>query len=122
LAAGQVAGQPMTQAQFRTYICNEIAPVLACDSNLQIDVDAYSNFSTASYPSPLTANKTLDPSLNSFTPGGVCSVVLLRTFYTWTVITPLLTPFMTNMANNQHLLSATAAFRNEPFTTGISGC
>ena len=122
LNAGQVAGQPMTQAQFRTYICNEIAPVLACDSNLQIDVDAYSNFSTASYPSPLKADKTLDPSLNSFAPGSVCSVVLLRTFYTWNVITPLLTPFMTNMANNKHLLSATAAFRNEPYTTGVSGC
>jgi Flp pilus assembly protein TadG len=122
IRTGQVASASMTAAQFRTVICNKISPVLACDSNLQIDVDAFSNFSTASYPSPLKADKTLDPSLNSFAPGGVCSVVLLRTFYTWTVVTPLLTPFMTNMANNQHLLSATAAFRNEPFTTGISGC
>jgi Flp pilus assembly protein TadG len=122
LAAGQVAGQPMTQAQFRTFICNEIAPVLACDGNLQIDVQAFSNFSAASYANPLTAGNTLDPSLNNFAPGNVCSVVLLRTFYTWSVITPLLTPFLTNMANSKHLMNATAAFRNEPYTTGVSGC
>ena len=122
IRTGQVAGANMTAAQFRTAICNEITPVLACDANLQIDVEAFSNFSSAGYANPLTSSNTLDPDLNNFAPGGVCSVVLLRTFYTWSVVTPLLTPFMTNMANNKHLLSATAAFRNEPFTTGISGC
>jgi len=122
LNAGQVAGQAMTQAQFRTYICNEIAPVLACNGNLQIDVQAFSNFSSASFASPLKADKTLNPALNNFAPGSVCSVVLLRAFYTWNVVTPLLTPFLTNMASNQHLMSATAAFRNEPYTTGVSGC
>jgi Flp pilus assembly protein TadG len=122
LNAGQVAGQPMTQAQFRTFICNEITPVLACDGNLQIDVESFSNFSAASYANPLIAGNTLDPNLNNYAPGNVCSVVLLRAFYTWNVVTPLLTPFLSNMANNKHLMSATAAFRNEPYTTGVSGC
>ena len=122
IRTGQVASANMTAAQFRTTICNKISPVLACDGNLQIDVQAFSNFSTAGYVNPLTANNTLNPNLNNFAPGSVCSVVLLRTFYTWSVVTPLLTPFLTNMANNQHLMSATAAFRNEPYTTGVSGC
>ncbi len=122
LNAGQVAGQAMTQAQFRTYICNEIAPLLGCNANLQIDVESYANFSAASFTSPLNADNTLNTNLNNYSPGNVCSVVLLRTFYTWSVVTPLLTPFLTNMANNQHLLISTAAFRNEPYTTGISGC
>jgi len=122
IAAGMVAGQPMTQAQFRTYICNDIAPVLACDSNLQVELDSFSSFGAATFPSPLKADGTLNPTLNGYSPGTVCNVVLLRTFYTWSVITPLLTPFLTNMAGNKHLLTATAAFRNEPFTTGVSGC
>ena len=71
---------------------------------------------------PLNADNTLNPNLDNYSPGAVCSVVLLRTFYTWPVVTPLLTPFLTNMANNKHLMSATAAFRNEPYTTGVSGC
>lgn len=122
IRTGQVASANMTAAQFRTTICNKISPVLACDSKLQIDVQAFSNFSSAGYANPLTANNTLDPNLTNFAPGSVCSVVLLRAFYTWSVVTPLLTPFLTNMANNQHLMSATAAFRNEPYTTGVSGC
>jgi len=43
-----------------------------------------------------------------------CDVVLLRATYNWTVVTPLLSWFLVNMANSQHLLSATTAFRNEP--------
>ena len=122
IRTGQAASASMSAAQFRTSICNEISPVLACDANLQIDVESFSAFSTASYPAALTGTNTLNPTLNNFAPGGVCSVVLVRTFYTWSVVTPLLTPFMVNMANNMHLLSATAAFRNEPYTTGVSGC
>ena len=120
--AGMVAGQAMTQAQFRTFICNEIAPLLSCNANLQIDVESFANFSAASFTNPLNADNMLNTNLANYSPGAVCGVVLLRTFYTWPVVTPLLTPFLTNMANNQHLLSATAAFRNEPYTTGLSGC
>ncbi len=48
--------------------------------------------------------------------------MLVRAFYTWGVITPLLTPFLVNMSSNNHLIYAAAAFRNEPFSTGMSGC
>jgi len=30
--------------------------------------------------------------------------------------------FLVNMAGNKHLVTATAAFRNEPFTTSTGGC
>ena len=119
---GQVAASNMTQAQFRTAVCNEISPLLACNGNLQIDVESYANFGAATFPAALTGGNTLNPALNNFLPGNVCSVVLVRVFYTWSVVTPLLTPFMVNMANNSHLLTATAAFRNEPYTTGVAGC
>ena len=119
---GQVASGNMTQAQFRTYICNQIDPVLGCNANLQVDVESYTNFSSAAIANPLLANNTLNPALNNYSVGAACSVVVVRTFYTWSVVTPLLTPFIVNMANNNHLLTATAAFRNEPFSTGMSGC
>ena len=122
IRTGQVAGATMTATQFRTTVCNAVSPLLACDGNLQIDVESFANFGTANYPAALTGTNTLNPALNNFAPGGVCSVVLVRTFYTWSVVTPILTPFMVNMANNMHLLSATAAFRNEPYTTGVAGC
>lgn len=122
IRTGQAQLASMTQAQFRQLICNEIAPVLKCGANLQIDVETYTSFTAANFNNPLQANQTLSPALNNWNPGSVCSIVLVRAFYTWNVATPLLTPFLSNMAGNSHLLYATAAFRNEPYTTQVVGC
>jgi Flp pilus assembly protein TadG len=112
---GQVQAQAMTQAQFRTRVCNAIAPLVSCDARLQIDVRAFNSFTAASFGNPLDANGNLNPALNNYQPGGASDVVLVRVYYTWPVMTPVLTPFLVNMAGGSHLLSATAAFRNEPF-------
>ena len=122
IRTGQVAAASMTQTQFRTTICNEIGPLLACDSNLLVDVESFSSFSSVTYTSALTSGNALNTNLNNYSIGAACSIVLVRTFYTWNVVTPLLTTFLVNMTNNQHLLTAAAAFRNEPYTTTVSGC
>jgi Flp pilus assembly protein TadG len=122
IRTGQVAQNGTNQAQFRTIVCNSIAPLLACDANLQIDVQSYTSFSALNITNPITASGGLDPTLKNWSPGTVCSVVVVRAFYTWSVATPLLTPFLTNMSNDHHLLSAAAAFRNEPYNTSVAGC
>ena len=122
IRTGQVAASNMTQAQFRTLICNGIAPLLACDGKLQIDVETFPSFAAASITSPLTAGGGLDPTLTGWAPGAACGVVLVRAFYSWNVATPLLTPFLVNMSGSNHLLSAAAAFRNEPFNNAVAGC
>lgn len=122
IRTGQVALSGMTQTQFRTQVCNSIAPLLACDAKLQIDVRTFPNFGSATITNPINGSGGLDPSLNSWAPGSVCSVVLVRGFYTWKVATPLLTPFLVNMSNDNHLLAAAAAFRNEPYDTSVAGC
>lgn len=122
IRTGQVADGEITQAQFRQNVCDNLGPILSCDSNLQIDVESFSGFGSLSYADPLNADGTLNTGLNNFSTGDVCSVVLVRGFYTWNVATPLLTPFMTNMSGNKFLMSAAAAFRNEPYNTSVSGC
>lgn len=122
IRTGQVAQNGVTQAQFRTMVCDSIAPLLACDTNLQIDVQNYPNFGSASITNPITASGGLDPTLQNWSPGTVCSVVLVRAFYSWKVMTPLLSPFLANMSNSNHLLSAAAAFRSEPYNTSVAGC
>lgn len=122
IRTGQVQLGNVTQAQFRQLVCNEITPFLQCGANLQIDVQTYPSFAAANYATPLQANQTLDPNLAHWAPGTECSIVLVRTFYTWPVATPVLTAFMVNMAGGDHLMYATAAFRNEPYTTQVSGC
>ena|SRR5690242_5933008 len=119
---GQAQGGALTQEQFRNQICTNIQPLLSCDSNLQIDLESYSGFGSASFSSPLRSDGTLDPSLDKYQPGNPCDVVLLRVFYKWQVITPVIGPMLANMPNNTMLMSATAAFRNEPYTSGVAGC
>jgi Flp pilus assembly protein TadG len=114
--------QATTQAAFRTRICNDIAPLIPCDANLQVDMESFPNFTSASYPPPLDANGNLNATLTNYQQGTACSVVLVRVFYKWSVMTPLLTPFLSNMTGDFHLISAAAAFRNEPYSTGMSGC
>lgn len=122
IRTGQVALSAMTQDQFRQLVCGKIAALLRCDTNLQIDVETFPTFGTVAMPSPLLPDGTLDPALNRWTPGTVCSIVLVRSFYTWTVATPLLTPFLVNAGANKHLMTAASAFRNEPFNNAVPGC
>ncbi len=122
IRTGQAQAASTTQAQLRTRICNDIAPLLACNGNLQIDVEAYTGYSSASFAAATDAAGNLKTTLNNYQPGTACNVVLVRSFYTWNIITPVLSQFLTNMSTGKHLISATAAFRNEPFVSSVSGC
>ncbi len=119
---GQAQAASMTQAQFRTMVCNDIAPLLACSANLQIDMESYAGYNGAAFAPPVDANGNLNAGLNKYQPGVACNVVLVRAFYTWKVITPGLSVFLTNITGGYHLISATAAFRNEPFNVAAAGC
>jgi len=119
---GQAQAGSLTQAQFRQRICNDIGPVLACNANLQVDLQSFSGYGGASFTNPLDGSGNVNSGLNNYQAGTACNVVLLRVFYTRNIITPMLSPFLTNMATGKHLITATAAFRNEPFTSGVSGC
>jgi Flp pilus assembly protein TadG len=112
---GQVQGSAMTQAQFRTFVCSEITPILQCSGALQIDMRSYSSFGGATYTSPYGADGNLNPNLNGYQPGVAGDVVLVRAFYQWTLLTPMLGPLLQNQVNGKHLITATAAFQNEPF-------
>jgi len=121
IRTGQVQGQNLSQAQVRQIVCNNAAPLIPCDSNLYVDVEAFTNFNTVVFSPPLDGQGHMNP-LNNFQPGAPCNVVLVRVFYAWRVLTPGLTPFLDSMAGDRHLIYTAAAFRNEPYSVGISGC
>lgn len=123
IRTGQVALNAITQADFKKTICDQIGPLMQdCATRLQIDVQAFNAFNAVTLSSPLKADHTLDTTLTNWDTGDVCSIVLVRSFYTWPVLTPIMTPFLANMANNSHLLYAAAAFRNEPYDNQVTGC
>lgn len=111
-----------SQQWFTDQICCGISNILSCDK-LQVDVEtSATGFTGANFPDVLDASGNIKPGNDNYEPGDACDVVLVRSFYSWPVLTPLLSFFLVNMANNSHLLVATAAFRNEPFSAGVAGC
>ncbi len=122
IRTGQVQGGNMTPGQFRTTVCGLIAPLIPCDDNLQIDVQAYAGYANVNEDSPLKADGTIDPAQSHFITGNACDVVLVRAFYSEPIYTPVMEWFLVNMAGDKHLNVAAAAFRNEPFDQGQAGC
>jgi Flp pilus assembly protein TadG len=121
IRTGQVQGANLTQTQVRLIVCAKAAPLIPCDSNLYVDIESFDNFGGVQFSPPLDQNGNMTQ-MNNFQPGAPCSVVLVRSFYAWRVFTPVLTPFLKNMAGDRHLISSASAFRNEPYTTDIGGC
>jgi Flp pilus assembly protein TadG len=115
IRTGQAQAQSMTANQFHDYICTQVSPLLTCGANMQVDVEAFNSFGSVIIPPPINSDGTLNNNLNHYAVGGPGDIVLVRTFYTWNIITPLLRPFFSNLAGGQRLLTSAATFRNEPF-------
>ncbi|HEY0266807.1 MAG TPA: TadE/TadG family type IV pilus assembly protein [Rhizomicrobium sp.] len=122
IRTGQAQSASMTQDQFRTGVCNMVTPLIACDGNLAIDVQAYGSYSNIAETSPVKTDGTFDPTKIHYITGNACDVVLVRAFHTEPIYTPILTWFLVNSPGDKHLNTAAAAFRNEPFTAGVGGC
>jgi Flp pilus assembly protein TadG len=121
IRTGQVQASGMSQAAFRQIVCDDISSFMSCDSSkLYIDIRAFSNFAGASYPAPIDGGGNLNANLNSYQVGSSCQVVLARAFYTWRLFTPFFSQYFANLGNHKRLLSASIAFRNEPY--GVTPC
>ncbi len=116
IRTGQAQDQNMNQNQVFTQLCNEISMLLSCNpTKLQLDVRTYSSFANTAFPDPITAQGTLVTTLDEYSPGGPCDIVVVRAFYVWQLYTPIFGKYFSNMANNERLISSAYAFRNEPY-------
>ena len=101
---------------FKTAVCDEVSWFGAgCSGNLKVDVRVFTSF-TNQTPTNLVKNGSFDDSSVEFTPGCGGDIVLVRTFYQWPLLTPLLSSALVNLSGNKRLISSTVTFRNEPFT------
>ena len=72
-------------------------------------------FRSTDNPSAIDGDGNLDDSDFEFSPGNANEIVVVRVFYEWELLTPVLSAPLANMSNGRRLLQATVAFRNEPF-------
>jgi len=106
-----------SQQWFKDQICCGISGLLDC-TNLHVDVEKSNGFGST-FTSNTDSNGLYIPVTDNYPATlAACDVVLVRASYTWKVQTPGTTWFLVNMANGAHLISATSAFRTEPYTAG----
>jgi Flp pilus assembly protein TadG len=94
-------------------VCANVSSLFDCMSGIYVDVKSYSSFSTVSISDPITAGSFVDNT--QYNPGGPGDVVVVRLFYQWPIFVTALGYNLANLSGNKRLLSATAAFKNEPF-------
>jgi Flp pilus assembly protein TadG len=117
IRTGQLqTGGSATASAFKTTICNNFGWFQAdCNNNLYVDVRTYSTFSSVTAPQ-LVQNGVFKSSSLQFTPGNADDIVVVRAYYQWTLIAPFFNQALQQLNTGQSLLTATAAFRNEPYS------
>jgi Flp pilus assembly protein TadG len=113
IMTGQAQTASYTQAQFQTYVCSQIPALFTC-ANVYVDVESFPAFTN------VTINSQIDGSNNfinnmQYNPGGPGDIVVVRLFYQWPLFVTGLGYNISNLSGSKRLLTATAAFKNEPY-------
>nr|WP_295111741.1 TadE/TadG family type IV pilus assembly protein [uncultured Caulobacter sp.] len=101
-----------TAAGFKTAVCNKLSWLgsTKCQGALQIDVRTFSDYASSS-----TSSSNLNvPQTMNWNPGSPGSIVLVRAYYTWPLITPLLNTGLQS-SDGKRIIYAATAFSNEPY-------
>jgi Flp pilus assembly protein TadG len=110
IRTGQLQTSGGTAASFRTAVCKQMVWLgSGCESSIILDVRALPSFAdTNTLPTPKAAKTCWDP-------GGPGSIILVRAYYKWPLITPLLQNAVGGKASDRQITFA-AVFANEPYS------
>jgi Flp pilus assembly protein TadG len=114
IMTGQAQSASYTQASFKDAVCAKLTLMFDCVNGVSIDVQSYNSFSAVNIADPIDAGKNFVPP-NNYLPGGPGDIVVVRLFYKWPLFVTGLGFNPANIAGNKRLLTATAAFQNEPY-------
>ena len=114
IMTGQAQNASFTQAQFKNLVCSKLTVMFDCVNGVSIDVQSYSAFGSVNVADPIDASKNFVPP-NNYLPGNPGDVVVVRLFYKWPLYVTGLGFNIANISGSKRLLTATAAFQNEPY-------
>lgn len=117
IRTGQAQTSGFSETQFKQAVCDNVYALLDCNNGLKTDVRKFTSFGGVSLPPPLDGDGNLQSNFQ-YDPGVAGDIVVVRVFYEWDLIAQLpdlLGLGLGNMGNGNRLLTASAAFRNEPF-------
>ena len=116
LMTGSAQLSSLTQSQFKTVVCNNAPSVFQC-SNIMVDVQsspAFSSVNTSSIAVTYNGSGAVTNTWN-YSPGTPGDIVIVRVMYNWPVLGGFMGFGLADQPNNNHLLVATAVFKNEPY-------
>lgn len=114
IRTGQAQQQGMTMGTFKQTICDQVGVMFDCTNGLKLDVKTFPTFNSINLTPPVDANGKLMTDF-SFLMGKGGDIVVVRAYYEWPTFSKLLGLNYSNLSDGNHLLAATAAFKNEPF-------
>ena len=121
IMTGQAQDAALTQAQFKTQVCSKVAVLFDCNGGIYIDVRSYPTFGAVNVADPIDAGKNFVNDMK-WCPGKDGDIVVVRLFYQWPLFVTGLGFNLSNLSGSKRLLTATAAFQNEPFSSLGATC
>ena len=112
---GQSQAQGFDKARFKSEFCSRMALFQDdCVKRATIDVRVISQFGVDDLKDPIT-DDAIDPAKTTYDDGAPNSLVLVRVWYAYPLVTPFLNRSVSRIGKGKVLLTAATAFRNEGF-------
>lgn len=115
IRTGEVQKAQMTAADFKSTVCANMGWLSSqCPSKLYVDARVFGSFASGASPQPVSGGR-FDSTKLQFSVGGPGSIVLVTSYYQWTLLTPALAAGLSGMTGGVDVITARTAFRNEPY-------
>jgi len=119
IRTGEFQATSTSKAQFKTLVCDSMSWLkTSCASKLAVDVQTFSSFGGIGGAAAIDPTN-YNPNNTCWSAGQAGDIVLVRTYYKWKIVTPMLDQSLVNMGggSGMRLITAAASFRNEPWST-----
>jgi Flp pilus assembly protein TadG len=108
--------QNLSQAAFKTQICQNYLPSVFNCNSLVIVVQNYSSFAAASTSAPSMYNSQGQPVTTwAYNPGNPGQIMVVQLVYPWSVVNGPLGFVLSNLPNNAAEMMGVSALRVEPY-------
>lgn len=119
---GRADNEGIDESEFKEELCSRMSIFQSdCLTRAHIDIRPIPQFRNPDLPNPVQDGKAFDEDKTDYLIGQPGDLILVRVWYQQPVVTPFLSQALTKLDNGTIVMTATTAFRNEPFNPVAGG-